>query len=354
MRIATRGIDHSERNRLVEEHLGLVRAMAYRLAQRLPPQVETPDLISIGVLGLMEAAGRYLPSLGVPFEAFARRRVQGAMLDALRELDWAPRSLRKMRRELDFALGRLRHDLHREPTEEEIAGALQMTTAAYGRALEQLRTLELKVRPIDGPSGEGLLELCFDPDDGPEVRLQRTELRDYLARAIETLPPRERRILTMYYDQEMTMAAIGSVLGVVESRVSQLRSLAIRAAAHVAARDARHHRQPRAGLEGLADAQGETRRLTSAMSARGAVESRALYLPLAEGACSARTLENAKLDALSQVRGSQPTARSRDLAGARLGQPAGDPRPPMRATPRLRRTWRVAGILPLFSVAVLA
>ncbi len=131
-------------------HIGLVKALAHRLAQRLPPQVEIPDLISIGVLGLMDAAGRYRAALGVPFDAFARRRVQGAMLDALRDLDWAPRSLRKMRRELDVALARLRHELRREPTEEEIAATLNMTPAAYGRSLEQLRTLELgAVRPID-------------------------------------------------------------------------------------------------------------------------------------------------------------------------------------------------------------
>jgi RNA polymerase sigma factor FliA len=229
MRMTTREIDHSERDRLVVSHIGLVKAVAHRLAQRLPPQVEIPDLISIGVLGLMDAAGRYRSALGVPFDAFARRRVQGAMLDALRDLDWAPRSLRKMRRELDLALSRLRHELRREPTEEEIARELNMTLSAYGRSLEQLRTLELgAVRPLDDANGEGgMLDLCFDPDDGPEVRLQRAELRDHLARAIEKLPPRERHILAMYYQQEMTLAEIGEVIGVGESRVSQLRSLAI-------------------------------------------------------------------------------------------------------------------------------
>jgi len=230
MRMTSREIDHTERDRLVVAHIGLVKALAHRLAQRLPPQVEIPDLISIGVLGLMDAASRYRASLGVPFDAFARRRVQGAMLDALRELDWAPRSLRKLRRELDLAMARLRHQLRREPTEEEIAGELKMTPAAYGRSLEQLRTLELgAVRPIDDSSGEGagLLDLCFDPDEGPEVRLQRAELREHLARAIEQLPAREKHVLAMYYQQEMTLAEIGQVIGVGESRVSQLRSLAI-------------------------------------------------------------------------------------------------------------------------------
>jgi RNA polymerase sigma factor for flagellar operon FliA len=222
--------DYSERDRLVVDHIGLVKATAHRLAQRLPSHVETTDLISIGVLGLIDAASRYRPSMGVPFDAFARRRVQGAMLDALRDLDWAPRSLRKLRRELDLSMARLRHELKREPTEDEIAASLKLTPVAYARTLEQLRTLELgAVRPLDekGPDGGSLLELCFDPEDGPEVRLQRAELRAHLVRAIEQLPERERQILSMYYEQEMTLAEIGAVIGVGESRVSQLRSLAI-------------------------------------------------------------------------------------------------------------------------------
>ena len=228
--VNARTAERSTRDQLVMEHVGLVKSLAQRLAQRLPAQVEMTDLVSVGVLGLIDAATRYKPSTGVPFDAFARRRVQGAMLDALRELDWAPRSLRKLRRELDLAMARLRHQLRREPTEEEIAAELKMTLAAYGRSLEQLRTLELgAVRPIDDSSGEGagLLDLCFDPEEGPEVRLQRAELREHLARAIEQLPAREKHVLAMYYQQEMTLAEIGQVIGVGESRVSQLRSLAI-------------------------------------------------------------------------------------------------------------------------------
>ena len=230
MRLTEAPVDYAERDRLVQAHIGLVKTTARRLAQRLPPQVEVTDLISIGVLGLIDAAGRYRPSLGVPFDAFARRRVHGAMLDALRGMDWAPRSLRKVRRELDAALARLRHDLHREPTESEIARAMGLTEAECGRTLEQLRTLEIgAVRPLEDPGhpGGSVLELCLDPDDGPEVQLQRVELGRLLARAIEELPERERHVLAMYYQEEMTLAEIGAVIGVGESRVSQLRSLAI-------------------------------------------------------------------------------------------------------------------------------
>ena len=138
-RAALETVDIETRDKLVMEHVGLVKALASRLAHRIPAQVELSELISVGVLGLIDAAGRYRPSLGVPFDAFARRRIHGAMLDALRELDWAPRSLRKMRRRVDSVVAQLRHDLQREPKEQEIAAALDITEPEYERVLDQLR-----------------------------------------------------------------------------------------------------------------------------------------------------------------------------------------------------------------------
>lgn len=220
----------AERDQLVISHVGLVKAMAHRLAQRLPSQVEMTDLISVGVLGLIDAAGRYRPSMGVPFDAFARRRVQGAMLDALRDLDWAPRSLRRMRRDLDATIARLRHDLAREPEETEIADAMSLSTEEYAKVLDQVRSLEIgAIRQLDatGEDGTPLLELCIDSDEAPDAQLERTELRRLLAKALMELPERERQILALYYEEEMTMAEIGAVIGVCESRVSQLRSLAL-------------------------------------------------------------------------------------------------------------------------------
>jgi RNA polymerase sigma factor for flagellar operon FliA len=220
----------SDRNTLVIAHVGLVKAMAHRLAQRLPAQVEMNELISVGVIGLIDAADRYKPAMGVPFDAFARRRVQGAMLDALRDLDWAPRSLRRMRRDLDAATASLRHELRREPNEDEIAARLSMSREEYEKSLEQIRTLELgAIRQLDATSEDGLplLELCLDPEEGPDAQLHRTELRRLLADAIRELPERERQILALYYEEELTMAEIGKVIGVCESRVSQLRSLAL-------------------------------------------------------------------------------------------------------------------------------
>jgi RNA polymerase sigma factor for flagellar operon FliA len=212
------------------EHVSLVKTLAQRLAQRLPSQVEVSDLISVGVLGLIDAAARYEPTLGVPFDAFARRRVQGAMLDALRELDWAPRSLRRLRRDMDAAIASLRHRLGREPKEEEIADAMDLSMDAYAKALEQLRTLEIgSARQLDSPTPDGtpLVELCIDPGADAVTQLERKELKGHLARAIEQLPERERQILALYYQEELTLAEIGEVIGVCESRVSQLRSLAV-------------------------------------------------------------------------------------------------------------------------------
>jgi RNA polymerase sigma factor FliA len=236
-------VDTETRDRLVMAHVSLVRVLAQRLAHRLPPEVELNELISVGVLGLVEAANRYQPAFGVPFDAFARRRVHGAMLDALRSLDWVPRSVRRLRRELDAAVARLRHELKREPREAEIAEAMSLTPDQFDHALEELRALELaNIRPLDamGPDGESLLHVAVDPGEGPVAQFERRELRELLCRALEGLPERERQILALSYEHELTLAEIGAVLGVSESRVCQLRSLALsRLRATLRADDAR-------------------------------------------------------------------------------------------------------------------
>ena len=230
MRVNAAETGTGERDRLVMAHLPLVKVLAQRLAQRLPAQVEFNELVSVGVLGLIEAATRYQPTLGVPFEAFARRRIHGAMLDSLRSVDSVPRSVRRQRRDLDAAIARLRAELGREPAESEIAAAMEMTPEEFDRSLEQLRVCEAAtVRPLDsaGPDGESLLDVTIDPGEGPAAQFERGELRRRLAAAIVTLPDRERTILALSYEQELTLAEISRVLGVSESRVCQLRSLAI-------------------------------------------------------------------------------------------------------------------------------
>jgi RNA polymerase sigma factor for flagellar operon FliA len=230
MRMSAHATRLESRDELVMQNVALVKSLAQRLAQRLPSQVQVEDLVSAGVLGLIEAAGRYKSSLGVPFQAFARRRIHGAMLDALRDLDWAPRSLRRLRRDVDSAVASERARLGREPEEQEIASALGMTVAQYERALEQLRTLELAAaRELDAPTADGtpLLEFCVDPGESAVQTIERQELRTHLAEAIGQLPERERQILALYYEEELTLAEIGEVIGVCESRVCQLRGLAV-------------------------------------------------------------------------------------------------------------------------------
>ena len=225
----TQAPEPRQRDELVMAHVGLVRSLASRLGRRLPSQVELSELVSVGVVGLIEAANRYQPSLGVPFDAFARRRIQGAMLDALRGLDWVPRSVRKLQREVDGIMTQLRHTLGREPHAVEIASALGIGVEEYEAKLDELRLAELAVmRPSCRDRDEpGLLDIAIDPEIGPYGQLERRELKSRLAAALQELPDRERHILALYYDEELTLAEIGQVIGVGESRVSQLRTQAI-------------------------------------------------------------------------------------------------------------------------------
>ena len=229
MRMSTAERNLDACNQLVLAHVGLVKALASRLAQRIPSHIELSELVSVGMMGLVEAARRYQPALGVPFDAFARRRVHGAMVDSLRGMDWAPRSVRRMRREVDSAISKVRHEINREPTDLEIAQALSVTEMDYQRMLDQIRAVDLaSIRQLEaGPDDQSLLDVAFDPEDGPHARLERAEMREHLARAILQIPERERQILSLYYEHELTLAEIGEVIGVGESRVSQLRTQAI-------------------------------------------------------------------------------------------------------------------------------
>jgi RNA polymerase sigma factor for flagellar operon FliA len=222
-------VDPAVRDQLVMAHVNLVKAMASRLRRRLPPQVELSELVSVGVLGLIDAAGRYQPSLGVPFDAFARRRIHGAMLDALRGLDAVPRSMRKLQRQAEDATARLRQSLGREPESDEIAAALGMDLNDYCRVLDDLQATEVATVRGRGHSGShvNLIDLVIDDDGGPHVTFERVELRHRLAEALRRLPIREQQVLSLSYVEEMTLADIGRVFGIGESRVSQIRTQAV-------------------------------------------------------------------------------------------------------------------------------
>lgn len=218
-----------QRDRLVLDHLTLVRALAGRLSRRLPSHVDGEELVGVGVMGLVEAAGRYESSTGVPFDAFARQRIHGAMLDELRRLDRAPRSVRSQQRALEQTLGRLRHELRREPESKEIAAAMSLSEEDYDHLLDQLQAAELpSLGRAGGPDGErSLIDIAIDTAAGPYAQLERRELRARLAAALRQLPERERQIIALYYDDELTLAEIGKVFGIGASRASQLRTQAI-------------------------------------------------------------------------------------------------------------------------------
>jgi RNA polymerase sigma factor FliA len=230
MRLTTpAAVDLAARDALVLKHLDLVRALAGQIGRRLPSHVDRTELVSVGTLGLIDAAQRYQPALGVPFDAFARRRIHGAMLDALRRLDRAPRSVRRRQRDLDRTLNDLRHRLGREPAEPEIAAALGISVGQYDSMLDDLSAADLAVtrRGTAGDDGGQLLDLAVDHEHGPYAQLERRELAAHLARALTELPARERHILALSYREELTLAEIGEVIGVGESRVCQLRTQAI-------------------------------------------------------------------------------------------------------------------------------
>lgn len=220
----------AERDQLVLEHLSLVRMLANRLSRRLPSHVDNGELMGVGVMGLVDAAGRYQPSTGVPFDAFARQRIHGAMLDALRRMDRAPRAVRRQQRTLETVLSQLRQRLGREPEVEEVAAAMGLALDDYFHLLDELRSAELaSLSRVSGAEGDGrsLLDFALDAAEGPHAQLERRELKARLVNALKELPERERQILALYYEEEMTLAEIGQVFDVGASRISQLRAQAI-------------------------------------------------------------------------------------------------------------------------------
>jgi RNA polymerase sigma factor for flagellar operon FliA len=215
-----------DRDRLVQETLPLVQRVALTIGSRLPHTVEMSDLTQAGVLGLLDAADKFDSAKGVRFATYAELRIRGAILDSLRSLDWVPRSLRRQRRELQSAESRLEARLGREPSDEELALAMELSLAALRAKRERVRRSEIASGTPE--SFDRVVALTIDPSSpDPQELLERREIEQLLARAIEKLPARERLVLTLYYHEELTMKEVGGVLGVNESRVSQIHSKAV-------------------------------------------------------------------------------------------------------------------------------
>lgn len=214
----------------LREHLPMVRFLAIRIRERLPQQVELEDLISAGIVGLLDAFQKFDPAKKVQFRTYAQFRVRGAMLDSLRALDWGPRDLRRKGRAVEEAIRSLSAKLGKAPTENEVAEQMSLSLEEYQQLLGELSGLELgslNAPPANDDGVEALALLPAGPEDDPFLRCQTNEMRLLLADAIAELPERERLVLTLYYYEELTMKEVGATLGVVESRVSQLHSSAM-------------------------------------------------------------------------------------------------------------------------------
>ena len=209
-----------ERDRLVQESWPLVRRVALQVASRLPTQVELSDLTQAGFLGLLDAASRYDEAKGVRFSTYAELRIRGSILDGLRELDWVPRSVRRRRRELEAAVGRLEARLERAPNETELAVELGLSVSDLGR-IEPVAEMVETTDELDS--------LVRDPHAiDPHEVLAHRELFRILVDAIDSLTEKERLVMTLYYYEDLTMKEVGEVLGVNESRVSQIHKKAVR------------------------------------------------------------------------------------------------------------------------------
>jgi len=219
-----------ERDRLLLEHLPTVRFIARKIHGRLPQHVELDDLISAGVVGLIDAFGKFDHSKQVQFKSYAQFRIRGAILDSLRMLDWSPRELRRKGRAVEEAIRTLTQRFGRAPGEQEIALEMQIGLNDYQQLLGDLKGLEIGSLHMERTEDSGDEELAYipgSPEEDPLFICLKGEMKQLLADGIDDLPEKERLVLTLYYFEELTMKEIGATLGVVESRVSQIHSSAV-------------------------------------------------------------------------------------------------------------------------------
>ena len=225
--------DQNARDRLILNYSPLVKYVAGRLGAGLPAHVEESDLVSYGLIGLIGAIERFDPTREIKFETFAISRIRGAIIDELRALDWVPRSVRSRAREIERAIGQLEAQLHRAPTDEEIAKKLDITFDELEDSLDEIsRSSIVALDELWTVTSTGdqisLIDTLEDPDSiDPQRNLTDIELRQAIAEAISSLPEREKIVVTLYYYEELTLREIGDVLGVTESRVSQLHTKAM-------------------------------------------------------------------------------------------------------------------------------
>ena len=222
----TRQVD---RDQLVLEHLPLVRSIAIRVYENLPVHVDVDDLVHAGIMGLFDAAAKYKGERQVSFHAYAKHRIKGAILDSLRQMDWASRDLRKRQKQVDAVTQDLSLKLGRMPDENEMAGQMGMSVVRWRRMQVQLRTVGLvAANPAADPDRDLTEEYPAAPAFQPDRMCEHRQLQSTLARAMSCLPERYQKVVFLYYTNDMTMKEIGDLIGVNESRVSQIHKTALK------------------------------------------------------------------------------------------------------------------------------
>jgi len=225
--------DQKLRDRLILTYAPLVKYVAGRLGSGLPAHVDDDDLVSYGLLGLIGAIERFDPSRDIKFETYAMARIKGSIIDELRSMDWVPRSVRSRARDIERAIGALEAKLGRAPTDEEISAKLGLSEEELDEALSEISRSSISA--LDelwtvsaGGDQIALIDTIEDTQGpNPQSALAQTEQKEAIGEAIARLPEREKLVVTLYYYEELTLREIGEVLGVTESRVSQLHTKAI-------------------------------------------------------------------------------------------------------------------------------
>jgi RNA polymerase sigma factor for flagellar operon FliA len=220
---------NARRDRIVLEHLPLVKAIAVRVHENLPVHVDLDDLVHAGVLGLFDAASKFNPDKQVAFSSYAKHRIKGAILDSLRQLDWASRDLRRRHKQVEAATRELAATLQRTPTESEIAQKLGVDVERWRQMMVDLRSVGLISASSRTAEHDDLPAPDFPskPETQPDNMCSREQMRSVLGVAMKTLPERYQKVVFLYYTNEMTMKEIGGILGINESRVSQIHKSAL-------------------------------------------------------------------------------------------------------------------------------
>lgn len=228
----TKKIDRRTKEKLILEYAPLIKFIAQKIAVRLPSNIEFDDLVSSGVIGLMDAIDKYDPTRDNKFKTYAEFRIRGAILDELRAQDWVPRSVREKAKQLEKAHSRLEQQLGRFPTEDEIISELKVTKEEYFELLNQVKSVSIlsldeagSFNTTDRKSILNLLESCKIPS--PLTQLNLKKVKAIVTEAIEALPEKQRLVLSLYYYEDLNLKEIGEVLDVTESRVSQLHTQAV-------------------------------------------------------------------------------------------------------------------------------